>query len=135
MAEHTTADRLAAHRRTAQALAQGTILPAFATLRDELHRPDQQQFVTITPRSPTAAELTVARTPPDAGAPASTAVPLRYGLTVAFDAQAIVVKRSVNGKTGSFLGQPFFGSLRQQAIVDDVRRLWRRAAQTDGPRR
>jgi hypothetical protein len=53
---------------------------------------------------------------------------LRYGLAIAFDAETIVVKRTVNGTTGNFLGQWFVSSLTRQAIVDDVRRLWRRAA-------
>jgi hypothetical protein len=133
MTAQSTATRLAAYRRTAEALTQDTILPAFATLREELHRPAQQHFVTITAVSPTAAELTLSTPPPEA-AGASTGVALRYGLAIAFDSQTIVVKRTVNGTTGSFLGQPLFSSLTQQAIVDDVRRLWRRAA-TEGARR
>jgi hypothetical protein len=87
------------------------------------------------PLSPTSAELTIAQTPPDAGDRSDAAVELRYVLTVAFGSQAIVVKRSVNGKAGSFLGQHHVTSLRPQAIVDDVRRVWRRAEKTEGPRR
>jgi hypothetical protein len=83
----------------------------------------------------TAAELTIAQTPPDAGDRSDAAVGLRYVLTVAFGSQAIVVKRSVNGKAGSFLGQHHFTGLRQQAIVDDVRRVWRRAEKKEDPRR
>jgi hypothetical protein len=128
VAAHTAEDRFATHRRTAESLVQGTILPALETVRDELHRPEQQQHVTITPLSPTSAELTIAPTPPDAGDRSGAAVSLRYVLTVAFDARAIVVKRIVNGTKGSFLGQHHVSSLRQRAIVDDVRRVWRRAA-------
>jgi len=128
-------DRVALNRRTAEAMMQETILPAFATVRDELHRPEQRLYVTVTPLSPTSAELTIAQTPPDAGDRSGAAVGLRYILTVAFGSQAIVVKRSVNGKPGSFLGQHHFTSLRQQAIVDDVRRVWRRTEQKEAPRR
>jgi hypothetical protein len=116
-------------------MMHGTILPALATVRDELHRPEQRLYVTVTPLSATSAELTIAQTPPDAGARSDAAVGLRYVLTVAFGSQAIVVKRSVNGKAGSFLGQHHFTSLRPQAIVDDVRRVWRRAEKTDEARR
>jgi hypothetical protein len=35
-------DRVALNRRTAEALMHGTILPALATVRDELHRPEQR---------------------------------------------------------------------------------------------
>jgi hypothetical protein len=126
VAEQIAEDRLAAHRATAEAIVQRTILPAFATVRDELHRPEQRLYVTITPLSPTSAELTIARTPPEAHDRSATAVPLRYVLTVAFGSQAIVIKRIVNGQAGSFLGQHYFASLRSPAIVDDVRRVWRR---------
>ena len=125
--EHMAEDRVALNRRTAEAVMEETILPALATVRDELHSPEQRLYVAVTPLSPTSAELTIAQTPPDAGDPSDAAVGLRYVLTVAFGSQAIVVKRSVNGKAGSFLGQHHFTSLRQQAIVDDVRRVWRRA--------
>jgi hypothetical protein len=129
--EHTAEDLVELNRRTAEAMMQETILPALATVRDELHRPEQRLYVTVTPLSSTSAELTIAQSPPDADA----AVGLRYVLTVAFGSQAIVVKRSVNGKAGSFLGQHHFTSLRQQAIVDDVRRVWRRAEKKEDPRR
>jgi hypothetical protein len=119
---------LAAHRRLAEAYMQDTILPAFATLREELHQPAQQRSVTTTAASPTSAVLTIAATPPDASQLASGPGMLRYGLAIAVDPETIVVKRTVNGTTGSFLGQWFVSSLTRQAIVDDVRRLWRRAA-------
>jgi hypothetical protein len=128
--EHTAEDRVELNRRTAEAMMQETILPALATVRDELHRPEQRLYVTVTPLSPTSA-----RTPPDAGDRSEAAVGLRYVLTVAFGSQAIVVKRSVNGKAGSFLGQHHFTSLRPQAIIDDVRRVWRRAETKENPRR
>ena len=128
-------DRVAINRRTAEAMMQETILPAFATVQDELHHPEQRQYVAITPLSPTSAELTIAQTPPEAGDRADAAVGLRYVLTIAFGTQAIVVKRSVNGKAGSFLGQHHFTSLRPQVIVDDVRRVWRRTEKKEDPRR
>jgi hypothetical protein len=115
MTAQATATRLAARRRTAEALTQDTILPAFATLREELHSPAQQHAVTITAVSPTAAELTLSTTPP--GTAASTGPALRYGLAIAFDSETIVVKRTVNGKTGSFLGQPLFSGLTQQTTI------------------
>jgi hypothetical protein len=127
--ERMAEDRLAAHRGTAESIMQGTILPAFATVRDELHRPEQHLYVSITPLSPTSAELTIDRTAPEAHDRSNAAVPLRYVLTVAFGSQAIVIKRIVNGKAGSFLGQHYVASLRPQAIVDDVRRVWRRTEQ------
>jgi hypothetical protein len=133
--EQMAEDRVALNRRIAEAMMQETILPAFATVRDELHRPEQRLYVTVTPLSPTSAELTIAQSPPDAGDRSDAAVGLRYVLTVAFGSQAIVVKRSVNGKPGSFLGQHHFTSLRQQAIVDDVWRVWRRAETKEDPRR
>jgi hypothetical protein len=105
---------------------QGTILPAVATVRDELHHPEQQRYVTVTPRSPVSAELIITRTPSEAPDRSEPTVPLRYVLTVAFSSQAIVVKRIVNTTAGSFLGQRYGTSLRSQAIVDDVRRVWRR---------
>ena len=128
------AARLAAHRRTAEAYTRDTILPAFATLQEELHQPAQQRFVTIQSDTPTSATLTIAPRPLDAGASVSGARVLRYGLAIAVDPQTIVVKRTVNGRTGGFLGQWFVSSLTRQAIVDDVRRLWRRAA-TEGTHR
>ena len=106
--EYTAEDRVALNRRTAEAMMHGTILPALATVRDELHRPEQRLYVTVMPLSPTSAELTIAQTPPDVGDRSDAAVELRYVLTVAFGSQAIVVKRSVNGKAGSFLGQHYF---------------------------
>jgi hypothetical protein len=124
-------DRLAAHRRTAAAILDGTILPALATVQDELHHPEQQVHVTVTPLSPVSAELTIARTPPQGHDRSEPAVPLRYVLAVAFSSQAIVIKRIVNGKAGSFLGQRHVTSLRSQAIVDDVRRVWRRTEQQE----
>ena len=133
--EFMAEDRVALNRRTAEAMMQETILPAFATVRDELHRPEQRLYVTVTPLSPTSAELTIAQTPPDAGDRPDAAVGLRYVLTAAFGSRAIVVKRNVNGKAGSFLGQHHFTSLRRQAIVDDVRRVWRRAEKKEDSRR
>jgi hypothetical protein len=133
--EHTAEDRLALNRRTAEAMLHGTSLPALATVRDELHRPEQRLYVAVTPLSATSAELTIAQTPPDASDRSDAAVRLRYILTVAFGSQAIAVKRSVNGKAGSFLGQHHFTSLRPEAIVDDVRRVWRRAEKTENSRR
>jgi hypothetical protein len=134
MAEQTAEDRGAANRSTAEGMLQEIILPAFASIQDELHRPEQQQHVTVTPLSPTSAELSIAPTPPDAGDRSGATVPLRYVLTIASGSQGIAVKRNVNGKVGSFLGQPYFTSLRQQAIVDDVRRVWRRVETKDGAR-
>ena len=134
MTTDATAARLAAHRRTAEAYTQDIILPAFAALQEEFHRPAQQHYLTITAHSPAAAELTLSTTPP--GAAASTTGPaLRYGLAIAFDPQTLVVKRTVNGTTGNFLGQWFVSSLTQQAIIDDVRRLWRRIAMAEAARR
>lgn len=129
MATLTAEDRVATNRRTAEGMLQEIILPALATARDELHRPTQQQYVTVTPLSSTAAELTIARTPPAEGAEAADG--LRYVLTIAYGSQVVVVKRHVdgNGKRASFLGQHHAGNLRSQAIVDDVRRVWRRAEQ------
>jgi hypothetical protein len=135
MTGDATTARLAAYQRTAEAYAQDTILPAFATLQAELHQPAQQRYVTITAASPTSAELTISTTPLDAGESASGPGVLRYGLAIAFDAETIVVKRTVNGTTGNFLGQWFVSSLTRQAIVDDVRRLWRRIALADAARR
>ena len=138
MTEHQAEARQASFQRLANALMDETILPAFATVQTELDRPAQQQYVTITALTPTAAELTIARRPPEAAAgagPDRPDVPLRYGLTVAVGPQAVVVKRTVNGKQGSFLGQHFATSLSQQAIVDDVRRLWRRTEQAHDVRR
>jgi hypothetical protein len=132
VAEHHAAARRAAFSRLADTLMEETILPAFATVQTELDRPAQQQYVTITSLSPTAAELTIARRPPEAEEPASIDrpdVPLRYRLTVAVGPLAVVVRRSVNGKPGIFLGQHFATSLTQRAIVDDVHRLWRRLEQ------
>jgi hypothetical protein len=134
-AQAPSAARLAAYRRTAEALTKDTILPAFATLHEEFHRPAQQRYVTIRSDTPTSAVLTIATAPPEAGEPLGVAGGLRYGLALAFDAQTIAVKRTVNGTTGGFLGQWFVRSLTQQAIVDDVRRLWRRAAMTETARR
>jgi hypothetical protein len=48
--EQTAAARCVAHQRTAEALVQETILPALALVQDELHRPGQQHYVTITLR-------------------------------------------------------------------------------------
>jgi hypothetical protein len=132
MTEHQPEARRTAFQRLADALMDETILPAFATVQTELDRPAQQQYVTITSLAPTAAELTIARRPPEAEDDASIDspdVPLRYGLTVAVGPQAVVVRRSVNCKQGIFLGQHFATSLTQRAIVDDVRRLWRRIEQ------
>lgn len=134
MTGKTAADRVAAHRRTAETMMQETILPALAAVQAELHRPEQQQHVTVTPLSPTSAELTIARTPPTADELAHTAVDLRYVLAVAVGSQAVVVRRTVDGKAGSFLGQRHATSLRQQAIVDDVRRVWRRFVAKEGAR-
>jgi hypothetical protein len=134
-AQATSAERLAAHRRTAEALTQDTILPAFATLHEEFHRPAQQRYVTIRSDTPTSADLTIATAPPEAGETPGAAGGLRYGLAIAFDPKTMAVKRTVNGTTGSFLGQWFVSSLTSQAIVDDVRRLWRRAAMTEAARR
>jgi hypothetical protein len=117
MTGDATTARLAAYQRTAEAYAQDTILPAFATLQAELHQPAQQRYVTITAASPTSAELTISTTPLDAGESASGPGVLRYGLAIAFDAETIVVKRTVNGKTGSFLGQPLFSGLTQQTTI------------------
>jgi hypothetical protein len=126
LAQQTSEERLATHRNIAEAMVQGRIIPAFETVREELHRPEQERYVTIIPLSPTSTELTISRTPYDAGDQASTAAPLRYILIIAFGSQAIVVKRIVNGKKGSFLGQHDVNSLSQRIIVDDVRRVWRR---------
>ena len=134
LAAHTAEERLAAHRRTAEAVTQQTILPALATVRDELHRPAQHAYVTVTSLSATSAQLTIARTPPAAHESADLAIPLRYILAVAFDPQAITVKRIVNDKKGSFLGQTYVTSLRTQAIVDDVRRVWRRIEKNEAAR-
>jgi hypothetical protein len=133
-AENTAEDRREAHRRTAEAVMRQTILPALTTVRDELHRPAQHAYVTVTPLSPTSAELTIARTPPAADDSADPAMPLRYVLAIAFDPQAITVKRIVNDKKGSFLGQTYVTSLRTQAIVDDVRRVWRRIEKNEAAR-
>jgi hypothetical protein len=133
--EYTAEDRVDLNRRTAEAMMQETILPALATVRDELHRPEQPLYVAVTPLSPTSAELAIAQTAPDTGDRSDAAVGLRYLLSVASGSQAIVVKRSVNGKAGGFLGQHHFTSPRQQAIVDDVRRVWRRAEMRENPRR
>ena len=130
-----TAARLTAHRRTAAALTKDTILPAFATLHDEFHRPAQHRYVTIRSGTPTSADLTISTAPPEAGEPPGAAAGLRYGLAIALDAKTIAVKRTVNGTTRSFLGQWFVSSLTQQAIIDDVRRLWRRIALADAARR
>jgi hypothetical protein len=135
MTGDATTARLAAYQRTAEAYAQDTILPAFATLQAELHQPAQQRYVTITAASPTSAELTISTTPLDAGNRPDAAAGLRYGLAIAFDTKTIAVTRTVNGTTGSFLGQWFVSSLTQQAIIDDVRRLWRRIALADAARR
>jgi hypothetical protein len=126
-----TDDRLAANRETAEAIVQETILPALTTVRDELHRPEQQVYVTVTLLSPTSAELIIARTATSADDPSNSTVPLRYVLVVAIGSRAIVVKRIVNGKSGSFLGQRSAASLRPQAIVDDVRRVWRRTEKNE----
>jgi hypothetical protein len=106
--EHTAEDRVALNRSTAEAMMHRTILPALATVQDEQHRPEQRLYVTVTPLSPTSVELIIAQTPPDASDRSDVAAGLRYVLTVAFGSQAIVVKRSVNGKAGSFLGQHYF---------------------------
>jgi hypothetical protein len=133
--EHTAEDRVALNRSTAEAMMHRTILPALATVQDEQHRPEQRLYVTVTPLSPTSVELIIAQTPPDASDRSDVAAGLRYVLTVAFGSQAIVVKRSVNGKAGSLLGQHHVTSLKPQAIVDDVRRVWRRAEKAEDPRR
>ncbi|MDF2760869.1 MAG: hypothetical protein K0S99_3504 [Thermomicrobiales bacterium] len=88
MEEHTAEDLVELNRRTAEAMMQETILLAFATVQDELHHPEQRQYVAITPLSPTSAELTIAQTPPEAGDRADAAVGLRYVLTIAFGTQA-----------------------------------------------
>jgi hypothetical protein len=135
MTGDATTARLAAYQRTAEAYTQDTILPAFAALQAELHHPAQQRSVTIRSDTPTSAELTISTTPLDAGTRPDAAAGLRYGLAIAFDTETIVVKRTVNGTTGSFLGQWFVSSLTQQAIIDDVRRLWRRIAMAEAARR
>ena len=126
--------RVALNRITAEEMMQETILPASTTIRNELHHPEQRLYIAVSPLSPTSAELTIAQSPPEAGDRADAAVGLRYALTVAVGSQAIVVKRSVNGKAGSFLGQHHFTSLRPRAIVDDVRRVWRRTEKKEDPR-
>ncbi len=120
-------DRTAANQTKAEAILQSRVMPAFAQITDELHRPDQQQVVTSEETSPNSAELTVAGRLHDTGGGAKAAETLRYTITIAYGPQSIVVKRTVNGKEGSFLGQTNFDSLTSQAIVDDVQRAWRKA--------
>jgi hypothetical protein len=119
--------QLETNRKKAEAMLQSRVMPAFTQLSDELHRPEQNQVVTIEPTSSTSAELTLSGRQTDVGHGSAEAVPLRYRLKIAFDPRAIVVRRTVNGKERGFLGQTNFASLSQQTIVDDVRREWRRA--------
>jgi hypothetical protein len=127
MRVQTYVDRSVENRAMAEALLQSQVMPAFAQISEELHRPDQQQIVAIDPTSATSAELTISGRQTDIGHGTAEAVPLRYLLKFAFGSQAIVVRRTVNGKEGNFLGQRHVDSLSQRAIVDDVRRVWRRA--------
>jgi hypothetical protein len=127
MRNKTYVDRSEANRARAEALLQKRVMPAFEQISDEFHRPDQQQVVAVDPTSATSAELTISGRQTDTGQGSAAAVPLRYLLNIAFGSQAVVVRRTVNGKKGSFLGQRDASSLSQRAIVDDVRREWRRA--------
>ena len=120
-------NQLETNRIKAEAMLQSRVMPAFTQLSDELHRPEQNQVVTIEPTSATSAELTLSGRQTDVGHGSAAVVPLRYQLKIAFDPRTIVVRRTVNGKEQGFLGQSNFASLSQRAIVDDVRREWRRA--------
>jgi hypothetical protein len=120
-------DRLQINRTKAEAMLQSRVMPAFEQVSEELNRPDQQQIVEIDPMSPTSAELTISGRQADTGHGSAAAVPLRYLLKIAFGPETIVVRRTVNGKEGGFLGQANFSTLNQDTIVDDVRREWRRA--------
>ncbi len=120
-------ERTIVNREKAESMLRLRVMPAFAQIQDELHRPDQQQNVVYDETSPTSAELSVSGRQVDTGGGAKPAETLRYALKIAFGSQSLAVRRTVNGKEGDFHGQANYDSLTTSAIVDDIQRSWRKA--------
>jgi len=120
-------ERTTVNREKAESMLRLRVMPAFARIQDDLHRPDQQQTVVYDETSPTSAELSVSGRQVDTGGGAKPAETLRYALKIAYGSQSLAVRRTVNGKEGGFHGQSNYDSLSTSAIVDDIQRSWRKA--------